>query len=380
MATQTPATAPKAGGPSAPKSRIMRIGIVQGGRIVEERLIRKRENISIGWSSKATFAVPSEALPKKWLMFEAHPKGYIAHFADAMDARIAVGNEVISLAQLRQGGRLRKQGPSSRYLLDERSRGKVTVGDLSVLFQFVTPPPPQPRPQLPASVRGSFFTGMDWLYTSIASASFLAHLVFVLYLRSVDWPRKPDIEEIPDRFVQMVVAAKPPEPPKENVKKDESKPEDEGKKVEKRPAANTATVTSNRPPSPEAVCLTALEVTSLASSRTSSRRGQPSPRTPAMNRRAFPTWAACPGNVPRAVPAKGLPGNAGPPALRADAPCCQRRAAGQGSQYHRPAGTQELPAAATAGPAWSGGGVMLRHASNPRRKRLANPSHAELPP
>ena len=110
MATQTPATAPKAGGPSAAKSRIMRIGIVQGGRIVEERLIRKRENISIGWSSKATFAVPSEALPKQWLLFEAHPKGYIAHFADAMDARIAVGNEVISLAQLRQGGRLRKQG------------------------------------------------------------------------------------------------------------------------------------------------------------------------------------------------------------------------------------------------------------------------------
>jgi hypothetical protein len=27
----------------------------------------------------------------------------------------------------------------------------------------------------------------------------------VIYLRSVDWPRKPDIEEIPDRFVQMVV-------------------------------------------------------------------------------------------------------------------------------------------------------------------------------
>jgi len=34
-------------------------------------------------------------------------------------------------------------------------------------------------------------------------------------LRSVDWPRKPDIEEIPDRFVQMVIKAKPPEPPKE---------------------------------------------------------------------------------------------------------------------------------------------------------------------
>jgi len=238
MATQKAALTPKTGGSAVAKSRILRIGIVQGGRIVEERLIRKRDNISIGWSSKATFAVPSETLPKQWLLFEANPRGYIAHFADAMDARIAVGNEVVSLAQLKQAGRLRKQGQSSRYLLDERSRGKVTIGDLSILFQFVTPPPPQPRPQLPASVRGSFFTGMDWAYTAIASGSFLAHLIFVIYLRSVDWPRKPDIEEIPDRFVQMVVKAKPPEPPKENVNKDEKKDDE---KVEKKAPSSTST-------------------------------------------------------------------------------------------------------------------------------------------
>ncbi len=246
MATQKAASPAKKGGPTAPKSsRILRIGIVQGGRIVEERLIRKRENISIGWSSKATFAVPSETLPKQWLLFEANPRGYIAHFADAMDARIAVGNEVVSLAQLKQAGRLRKQGPSSRYLLDERSRGKVTVGDLSILFQFVTPPPPQPRPQLPASVRGSFFTGMDWVYTAIASGSFLAHLIFVIYLRSVDWPRKPDLEEIPDRFVQMIVKAKPPEPTKESTNKDDKADE---KKPEKKVASNSS---ANKAPKKE---------------------------------------------------------------------------------------------------------------------------------
>ena len=242
MATQKAASASRTGGPAAAKPRILRIGIVQGGRIVEERLIRKRDNISIGWSSKATFAVPSETLPKQWLLFEANPRGYVAHFADAMDARIAVGNEVVSLAQLKQAGRLRRQGQSSRYLLDERSRGKVTVGDLSILFQFVTPPPPQPRPQLPASVRGSFFTGMDWAYTAIATGSFLAHLIFVIYLRSVDWPRKPDLEEIPDRFVQMIVKAKPPEPPKETVNKDDKKDEDQ--KVEKKAPSNSS---ANKP-------------------------------------------------------------------------------------------------------------------------------------
>jgi len=243
MAMQKTATTARTDGSAAAKTRILRIGIVQGGRIVEERLIRKRENISIGWSAKATFAVPSEALPKQWILFEATPRGYIANFADAMDARIAVGNEVISLAQLKQAGRLRRQGQSSRYLLDERSRGKVTLGDLSILFQFVTPPPPQPRPQLPASVRGSFFTGMDWFYTATAVGSFVAHLVFVLYLRSVDWPRKPDIEEIPDRFVQMVVRAPPP---KQETKKGEDKDKPDESKAEKKVAVSAPSKTPKK--------------------------------------------------------------------------------------------------------------------------------------
>ena len=233
MATQASARPPQAGqapGPAA-KPRVLRIGIVQGGRIVEERLVRKRENISVGWSSKATFAVPSEALPKEWLLFEITPKGYVARFADAMDARIAVGNEVISLAQLKQAGRIRRQGPAWLLLLDERSRGKITVGDLTILFQFVIPPPPQPRPRLPASVRGSWLTGMDWAFTAIGAISLLAHMAFVIYLRNVDWPRKPDIEEIPDRFVQMVVKAKPPEPPKTEKVTDEKSEEKTEQKV-----------------------------------------------------------------------------------------------------------------------------------------------------
>jgi TonB family protein len=237
MATQS-ARAPQAGhGPStAAKVRILRIGIVQGGRIVEERLIRSRQNISIGWSNKATFSVPSEALTKEWMLFEISPKGYVARFADAMDARIAVGNEVISLAQLKQAGRIRRQGTAWLLMLDERSRGKITVGDLTILFQFVTPPPPQPRPRLPASVRGTWTTGLDWAFTVVGSVSFLTHLVFVIYLRSVDWPRKPDIEEIPDRFVQMIVKAKPPEAPKPEAKTEE-KAED---KPADKPVANAA--------------------------------------------------------------------------------------------------------------------------------------------
>ena len=230
MATQAAARQAIPG--ATPKLKILRIGIIQGGRIVEERLVRKRESITIGQSAKNTFVVLSDALPRNWLLFEASGSQYVAHFSDGMDARIAVGNEIISLSQLKQTGKIQKRGASWVLPLDERARGKITLADMTILFQFVTPPPPQPRPQLPASVRGSALTGVDWFFTTVAAVSFLLHLMLVIYLRNVDWPRKPDIEEIPDRFVKMVkVEEKKPE---EKKVVDETKPEDDKKKDEKK--------------------------------------------------------------------------------------------------------------------------------------------------
>jgi outer membrane biosynthesis protein TonB len=231
MATQAAARQAIPG--ATPKLKILRIGIIQGGRIVEERLVRKRESITIGQSAKNTFVVLSDALPRNWLLFEASGPQYVAHFSDGMDARIAVGNEIISLSQLKQTGKIQKRGASWVLPLDERARGKITLADMTILFQFVTPPPPQPRPQLPASVRGSALSDVDWFFATVAGVSFLLHLIFVIYLRNVDWPRKPDIEAVPDRFVQMVVKKEEKKPEEKKVV-DETKPEDDKKKDEKK--------------------------------------------------------------------------------------------------------------------------------------------------
>ena len=51
--------------------KILRVGIIQGGRIVEERLIRKREDVSLGTHAKNTFILPSSQLGKSFRLFEA---------------------------------------------------------------------------------------------------------------------------------------------------------------------------------------------------------------------------------------------------------------------------------------------------------------------
>jgi hypothetical protein len=214
---------------AAPK--ILRIGIIQQGKIVEERLVRKRENVTIGQSSKNTFVVPaSNYLPRSFTLFELTPKGYALNFTDAMDGRVSLGEQVVSLPALRQAGKVQKRGELWHLVVTDKSRGKVVIGDVTVLFQFVAPPPVQPRPQLPPSVRSSLMQNLDWMLVAVVAASFLFHFGFVVYLRNLDFPRKPDIEEIPDRFVHVIV------PPKKEEKKVEVAQADKGAEKEKKEA------------------------------------------------------------------------------------------------------------------------------------------------
>jgi hypothetical protein len=222
--------------------KILRIGIIQNGKIVEERLVRKRENVTVGQSTKNTFVVPaSNHLPRTFVLFELTPAGYALNFTDAMDGRVSLGEQVVALPALRQGGKAQRKGDLWHLMMNDRSRGKVVIGDVTVLFQFVTPPPVQPRPQLPPSVRSSLLQNLDWLLVAVVGASFLLHFGFVIYLRNIDWPRKPDIEELPDRFVQMIVPPKKIEEKKPEVAakvedKGEKKSQDKGKGGPKGPA------------------------------------------------------------------------------------------------------------------------------------------------
>src|SRR3954469_4027338 len=92
-------------------SKILRIGIIQNGKIVEERLVRKRENVTVGQSTKNTFVVPaSNALPRTFVLFELTPQGYALNFTDAMDGRVSLGDQVVALPALRQAGKAQKKG------------------------------------------------------------------------------------------------------------------------------------------------------------------------------------------------------------------------------------------------------------------------------
>ena len=190
--------------------KILRIGVIQAGKIIEERLVRKRDSVTIGASPRNTLVVPASTLPRSFTLFEMAGQNYYLRFNESMDGRVSVGDKVMALDQVRQQGLATPRGGLLALALTETSRGKVLLGEITLLFQFVTPPPIQPRPQLPPSVRGGFFINMDWTLASCFITMMVIHFGFLIYLRTVDFPKKIEPDVIPDRFAEYIPEVQQP--------------------------------------------------------------------------------------------------------------------------------------------------------------------------
>ncbi|QQR89239.1 MAG: hypothetical protein IPJ88_13640 [Myxococcales bacterium] len=219
--------------PSGPK--VLRIGVIQGGKIIEERVLRKRETVSVGSSERATFVLQSPSLPPKFDLFQLVGNDYILNFTADMRGRVGLPAGVKELAELRSTGAARSAGDYWQVKLTDSSRGKVVIGDTTLLFQFVSPPPVQPRPQLPAAARGGMVKGIDWVFTAFVLFSFMSHFGFVVYLESADWPIDTGMEYDPNSLAARMIFETPPEPEEEKPEETGDTGEAEEQQAEQRP-------------------------------------------------------------------------------------------------------------------------------------------------
>ncbi len=197
---------------SGPK--VLRIGLVQSGKVIEERVIKQRSHVTVGPSEKSMFVLPTKSVPPNFKLFELVGNDYCLNFLDTMTGRVALKTGISDLAALRGQAKRVQQGPVSAYQipLSEEARGKVVVGETTFLFQFVAPPPIQPKPQLPLSVKSG--VDVDWTTTIIAAFSFLFHFGLIGSIYS-DWMDPVVDDNINVSQLIDAVRALPPPPAEE---------------------------------------------------------------------------------------------------------------------------------------------------------------------
>ncbi len=211
--------------------RVIRIGIVNNGKIVEERIIRKRESVFIGPSEKNQFVIPQEDVSVSRLcLFES--KGgnspYILNFTKDLPGKISIKGKLYDLKDTIGLKNVRKKGDRYQLLLNDSCRGKIVLGSTTVLFQFVEPPPIQPRPQLPAAVRASLFQGVELVITICFILSLSFHSGVILYFQLNEWPEKTLAEKYQD--LQALLNASSATFEKEKEKTSEDLKDGEGEK------------------------------------------------------------------------------------------------------------------------------------------------------
>jgi hypothetical protein len=189
---------------SGPK--VLRIGLVASGRILEERIVKQRTTVTVGPSEKSTFVVQAN-VPPQFKLFELIGNDYHLNFLDGMTGRVALATGITDLVSLK--GQAKRVGPAYQIRLTEEARGKIVLGETTFLFQFVAPPPVQPRPQLPLSVKGGVASQIDWNLTIIAAFSFLLHFGLIGAMYS-DWMDPVVNDDITAGLIDSVQRTMPP--------------------------------------------------------------------------------------------------------------------------------------------------------------------------
>jgi TonB family protein len=225
---------------------MLRVGIIQADRILEERHF-KWGHVTIGHDAKNTIVLPpSEDLPARFALFEHHKNQYQLVFDDTMQGRVHLGSSDVELDRVRKQGLAQERGAHYVLPLQDSARGKVDLGELTLFFQFVTPPPASELPVLPADVQGGFWKTLDRTFFLTLAASLLLSFVWGSYIYFAETPREPELtlDELEDRFVRADII--PKQPPKQEVvaeapkAAEEAKPQEDVKDPgENKPSDNT---------------------------------------------------------------------------------------------------------------------------------------------
>lgn len=164
------------------RERSLRVGVLIGGRIVDERVMAQHGSITVGSREDCSLVVTGQGAPERLTLLERSAAGITLRYAPGTRGRVLLPSGPTELA----AANARREGTLLALALGDDARGRVTIGDATILFQLVARAPSASRPELPLSVMPSLLDSIDWPVATLAAMSFLLHFGAIGTLYS-DW-------------------------------------------------------------------------------------------------------------------------------------------------------------------------------------------------
>ncbi|MBN2360373.1 MAG: AgmX/PglI C-terminal domain-containing protein [Deltaproteobacteria bacterium] len=191
--------------------KILRIGILQSGKILEERVMRKPQSISVGTDQCNTVQIPATFLPTRMPIFEWADGKYTLCFDDACDGFVSIQDNVVDFATLRSQGIAKKNAGRYCVALNGDARGKVVFYDYTLLFQFVPIPEKPPRTKL-ADLLRYYSQTVDWALVVFWAGSFVIHMSLAAAWQFIELPPEDyRMSELAVRYSKFIADMKKPD-------------------------------------------------------------------------------------------------------------------------------------------------------------------------
>lgn len=185
---------------SAAPERVVRLGVACRGRIIEERILPSGRPVTVGCHPRSTILLPAdEGAPERFELFVVRGGRLHLRLPEGLRGKVDLGDGVVTLA------RLRAAHPRGAVALPADARGKVQVGEFTLLFHLIPPPPAVARP-------GRLqWADVDWAFFALVLISSVLHAAAVVWIQAQPPPRKVVLDELPGLPIR--IALPPPTAP-----------------------------------------------------------------------------------------------------------------------------------------------------------------------
>lgn len=189
-----------------PARRALRIGIVQQGRVVHEQVFSESKSVRLGSHHSADIVLAPGAVPELRTLFARTGNTWQLCLEGQDQGRISEGR-VRDLAQRIASG-------DTKIPLDNKVRGKISLGEVTVLFQLVPAPS---GAMLPGAFRPTFIDADDPVFLGSLALISSAAAVLMIWVMQQEPVQRVTLGDLSPRVTQLVFEQPRVDPPEIEV-------------------------------------------------------------------------------------------------------------------------------------------------------------------